>query len=137
MRFWSRFWKNNIFTSFWAKKIFFGHPKNFGIFDLVGPLPRVPGGVPPGGGVESHRRGLLYHFPALDFENQDFKNFKKRRMPPLGPAPWTPHFFDFSILDQLFYIFFFYYITVFIFSLFLFTFFSIIEGRAVVIQPPQ
>ena len=38
-----------------------------------------------------------------------------------------------------FYIFFFYYITVFlfIFSLFLFTFFSIIECRAVVLQPPQ
>ena len=62
----SRFWKNKIFTIFWVN-LFFGHPKNFGNFDLVGPLLRVPGGGYPQVGVKNYRRGLLYHFPALDF----------------------------------------------------------------------
>ena len=67
--------------------------------------------------------------------------------PPLDPPPGPPHgppiffknFFQFWTTGAPFYIFFFYYITVFlfIFSLFLFTFFSIIECRAVVLQPPQ
>ena len=107
---------------------FFGHPKNFGNFDLVGPPPARTRG---GGG--NYRRGLLYHFPALDFEKQ--KNSKKisRRMPPPHGPPIFLSFFS-SVLDHRgpFYIFFFYYITVFlfIFSLFLFTFFSIIECRS-------
>ena len=72
--------------------------------------------------------------------------------PPLDPPPWTPPMdpphgppiffkknFQFWTTGAPFYIFFFYYITVFlfIFSLFLFTFLSIIECRAVVLQPPQ
>ena len=63
-------------------------------------------------------------------------------MPPPGPPHRPPiflNFFQFWTTGAPFYIFFFYYITVFlfIFSLFLLTFFSIIERRAVVIQPPQ
>ena len=73
------------------------------------------------------------------------KKFEKKFLTYAPPPPWTPPgppiFYNFSVLDHRspFYKFFFYYITVFlfIFSLFLFTFFSIIEGRAVVIQPPQ
>ena len=65
--------------------------------------------------------------------------------PPLDPPPWTPHFFQFFFqfwtTGARFYIFFFYYITCvplyLVVSLFLFTFFSIIEGSAVVLQPPQ
>ena len=76
------------------------------------------------------------------------KKFARPCPPPLDPPPWTPphgppiffnFFFQFWTTGAPFYIFFFYYITVFlfIFSLFLFTFFSIIECRAVVLQPPQ
>ena len=80
------------------KKIFFGHPKKFGDFDCVGPLLRVPGGYPRGG-VENSRCGLLYHFPALDFEKQN--NRKKNSWcmpppgPPHGPLPRPPIFLNF------------------------------------------
>ena len=59
--------------------------------------------------------------------------------PPLDPPFFLIFSFHFWTTGAPFYIFFFYYITVFlfIFSLFLFTVFSIIEGSAVVIQPPQ
>ena len=75
--------------------------------------------------MESHRCGLLFHFLALDFKNQDFELFKKHRMPPLHgpphgpppwttppwtPPPWTPHFsqffFQFWTTGAPFYIFF-------------------------------
>ena len=90
--------------------------------------------------MENYRRGLLYHFPALDFEKQKIR----KKIRDVCPPPRPPHgrpiflncFFQFWTTGAPFNIFFFYYITVFliIFSLFLFTVFSIIEGRAVVIN---
>ena len=69
-----------------------------GNFDLVGPLLLVPGGVPPGGGGGNYRRGLLYHFAALDFEKQKIRKKKSYGM----PAPMDPPFFSifFSFFDH-------------------------------------
>ena len=80
---------------------------------------------------------------AVFFRKLIFSKKFARPCPPPGPPHGPPIFFNFFFqfwsTGAPFYIFFFYYITVFlfIFSLFLFTFFSIIECRAVVLQPPQ
>ena len=106
------FGKIIVFTFFWVKKTFvLVISKNLGNFDLVGPLLRVPGGVPPGGwgGGGNYRRSLLYYFPALDFEKQKNRTKKSRRMPPHVPPvplpmdpPMHPPFFSifFSVLDH-------------------------------------
>ena len=86
-------------------KFFLGHPKNFGNFELgwTHLSARIRGGSPPGGGVEYkfNCHGILYHFPALDFEKQKIRKKYSRRMSP----PWTPldrPFFSncFSALDH-------------------------------------
>ena len=120
-------------------KIFF--PKKS---ELGGPVLRIRGGGHPRVGGWKMRAKTPATLSAVLFRKLTFfEKICSTMPPPPGPPPWTPHFFQ--ILFQFwstgapFYIFFFYYITVFlsIFSLFLFTFFSIIECRAVVLQPPQ
>ena len=99
--------------------------------------PPAPPATPPGRGVENTRQDPGY--PVCGFFSKIIFSKKKfvRYAPPLDPPFFQ--FFQFWTTGAPFYIFFFYYFTVFlfIFSLFLFTFFSIIECRAVVIQPPQ
>ena len=105
------------------------------------------GGSPPGRGVENARQDPGYPFCGFFSKTNFFEKICSTMTPPLDPPLDPPHgppiffkfFFQFWTTGAPFYIFFFYYITVFpfIFSLFLFTFFSIIEGRAVVLQPPQ
>ena len=129
---------NILFVIFFAKlkffsKFFFRKNPN-----LADPSCGYARRSPPGRGVENARQDPGYPFCGFFSKT----NFFEKNCSTMTP-PWTPHFFQFFFqfwsTGAPFYIFFFYYITVFpsIFSLFLFTFFSIIECRAVVLQPPQ
>ena len=146
------------------EKYFFGHffrqveivfkKKIRTISNSADPSCGYAGGLPPGRGVENARQDPGYPFCGLVSKTNFFEKICSTMTPPPGPPPGPPldppgpphgppiffnFFFQFWITGAPFYIFFFYYITVFllIFSLFLFTFFSIIECRAVVLQPPQ
>ena len=84
--------------------VFFGHPKNFGNFDLVGPLLRVLGGVTPnyGGGKSSPRHTLPLPCDRFCKANNSKKTLATYppRPPPVPPPPpldplhrpppWTP-----------------------------------------------
>ena len=97
-----------------------------------------------GGGKSSPRPTLP--LPCARSRKSRLKISKNDVCPTHGAPPWTPHFFQFFFLfwttGAPFYIFFFYIsVLYYCVSLYIFTvfvhFFSIIEGRAVVIQPPQ
>ena len=62
-----------VFLLFFWVKFFFWSPQKFRKFRPCRTPPARTRGVPPWGGVENYRRGILYHFPALDFEKQKIR----------------------------------------------------------------
>ena len=128
-------------VEFFSKKVLRKNP------NLADPSCGYAGGPPPGRGVENARQDPGYRFCGFfsktNFFENKFVQYAPPPRPPHGPPLDPPIFFNFGPQEPPF-IFFssiilclFITVFLFIFSLFLFTFFSIIEGRAVVIQPPQ
>ena len=105
--------------------------------NLSDPSCAYVGGSPPGRGVENTYQDPGYPFCAFVSKNNFFKK-NSCGMPPMDPQGSDFFLKFFGPPEPLLYIFLLlYYCVPLIFSLFLFTFFSIIEGKAVVIQPPQ